>query len=87
MVTEFTTFAKFPDKNRVLQLAASAEASSEHPLASAVVNFATVSQSLKILHQPAEFTVFFCFCQVWFTNHCCNIEYGGSRSESESRRC
>ena len=56
-VTEYTTFAKFPDKNRVLQLVASAEASSEHPLASAVVNFATISQNVKILHQPQEFTV------------------------------
>eukprot|EP00026_Physarum_polycephalum_P002085 Phypoly_transcript_02089.p1 GENE.Phypoly_transcript_02089~~Phypoly_transcript_02089.p1 ORF type:complete len:954 (+),score=145.65 Phypoly_transcript_02089:41-2902(+) len=55
-VTEYTTFAKFPDKNRVLQLVASAEASSEHPLASAVVNFATISQNVKILHQPQEFT-------------------------------
>jgi len=56
VVTEYSTFAKFTDKNRVLQLVASAEASSEHPLASAVVNFATVSQSVKILHQPQEFT-------------------------------
>lgn len=57
VVTEFSTFSKFPDKNRVLQLVASAEASSEHPLASAVVSFATVSQNVKILHQPQEFTV------------------------------
>lgn len=56
VVTEFSTFSKFPDKNRVLQLVASAEASSEHPLASAVVNFAAVSQNVKILHQPQEFT-------------------------------
>lgn len=56
VVTEFSTFSKFPDKNRVLQLVASAEASSEHPLASAVVNFATISQNVKILHQPQEFT-------------------------------
>lgn len=56
VVTEFSTFLKHPDKNRVLQLVASAEASSEHPLASAVVNFATVSQNVKILHQPQEFT-------------------------------
>lgn len=55
-VTEYTTFAKFPDKDRVLQLVASAEASSEHPLASAVVNFATITQNVKILHQPQEFT-------------------------------
>jgi Cu+-exporting ATPase len=56
VVTEYTTFSRFPDKNRVLQLVASAEASSEHPLASAVVTFATVSQNVKILHQPREFT-------------------------------
>lgn len=56
VVTEFSTFLKHPDRNRILQLVASAEASSEHPLASAVVNFATVSQNVKILHQPQEFT-------------------------------
>jgi Cu+-exporting ATPase len=56
VVTEFSTFLKHPDKNRILQLVGSAEASSEHPLASAVVNFATVSQNVKILHQPQEFT-------------------------------
>lgn len=56
VVTEYNTFSKSIDKNRVLQLVASAEASSEHPLASAVVNFATVVQNVKILHQPQEFT-------------------------------
>lgn len=65
VVTEYATFAKFPDKNRVLQLVASAEASSEHPLASAVVNFCTVSQNVKILHQPQEFAVTFDFIVVF----------------------
>lgn len=60
VVTEYSTFVKHPDKNRILQLVASAEAASEHPLASAVVNFATVAQNVKILHQPQEFTV--CLC-------------------------
>lgn len=44
------------DRVKAIQLIASAEAASEHPLASAIVKYATVQLQLKILHQPEQFT-------------------------------
>jgi len=44
------------DRLRAIQLVASAEAASEHPLASAIVKYATTQLHLKILHQPQQFT-------------------------------
>jgi Cu+-exporting ATPase len=44
------------DRIRAIQLVASAEAASEHALATAIVKFATGHLQLKILHQPQQFT-------------------------------
>lgn len=57
VVTNWEVFPEVGvDRIKAIQLVASAEAASEHPLASAIVKYATTQLQLKILHQPQQFT-------------------------------